>query len=139
MLLTVPQTAALVGLSESWVRRHQLDLPAVRMGGSVRFDSELLSQVLRGKVPSGNLLRSERTPMEPRRYQRGSVYLKGTGANRTWYGVFREDVSARGKVERRQRKVRIGTLTEVPSKNAALNILAKIMDIVPKTDTTFQQ
>jgi len=67
------------------------------------------------------------------------VYLKGTGANRTWYGVFREDVSARGKIERRQRKVRIGTLTEVPSKNAALNILAKIMDIVPKTDTTFQQ
>jgi integrase len=75
--------------------------------------------------------------MEPNRYQRGSVVLRGKV--KTWYGTFREDVVTPAGTERRQRKVRIGTLTEVPTKNAALNILAKIMDIVPNTDTTFQQ
>ncbi len=77
--------------------------------------------------------------MEPNRYQRGSIFLLGKGENRTWYGIFREDVRVRGKIARKQRKVRIGKLAEVPTKNAALNILAKIMDIVPKTDVTFQQ
>ena len=77
--------------------------------------------------------------MEPNRYQRGSIFLLGKGENRTWYGIFREDVRVRGKIARKQRKVRIGKLAEVPTKNAALNILAKIMDIVPKTDVTLQK
>jgi hypothetical protein len=102
------------------------------MGGSVRFDSALLSEYVRGKVTSGNLLKSERTPMEPNRYQRGSVVLRGKV--KTWYGSFREDVRVRGKIERKQRQIKLGTLTEIPNKNAALNILAKMMDIVPKTD-----
>ena len=57
--------------------------------------------------------------MEPNRYQRGSIFLLGKGENRTWYGIFREDVRVRGKIARKQRKVRIGKLAEVPTKNAA--------------------
>jgi integrase len=82
-------------------------------------------------------LKSERTPMEPNRYQRGSVALRGK--SKVWYGTFREDVVTTAGTERRQRKVRLGTLLELPSKNAALNELAKKMDIVPTTDTTFQE
>jgi integrase len=137
MLLTVAQTATVLGLSQSWVRRHQLDLPAVRMGGSLRFDPLLLSQHLRGKVAAGNSLKSERTPMEPNRYQRGSVALRGK--NKVWYGVYREDVVTPAGTERRQRKIRLGTLLELPNKNAATNKLAEMMDIVPQTDMTFQQ
>jgi integrase len=135
--LTVAQTALFLGLSQSWVRRHQLDLPAVRMGGSLRFDPLLLSQHLRGKVAAGNSLKSERTPMEPNRYQRGSVFQKGK--NKVWYGTYREDVVTPAGTERRQRKVRLGTVAELPTKNAATNKLAELMDIVPTTDTTFQQ
>ena len=41
--------------------------------------------------------------------------------------------------KRRQVKVRLGTLAELPKKNAALNKLAEKMGIAPKRDTTFQQ
>ena len=78
-MLTVAQTAEFLGMSQSWVRRHQTQLPSVPMGGSIRFDSALLSEYVRGKVVTGNLLKSERTPMEPRRYQQGYVFLKGKG------------------------------------------------------------
>src|SRR5882672_9877831 len=128
MLLTVAQTATVLGLSQSWIRRHQLYLPAVRMGGSLRFDSDLLSAFLRGKVSAGTRLKSERTPMEPNRYQRGSVTLRGK--NKVWYGTFREDVVTPNGTERRQRKICLGTLAEIPTKNAATNKLAELMDLV---------
>src|SRR5438105_13366188 len=114
--LTVAQTALFLGLSQSWVRRHQTELPAVRMGGSVRFDSALLSDYLRGKVSAGTRLKSERTPMEPNRYQRGSVSLRGK--NKVWYGTYREDVRVRGTIERRRRNIKLGSLAEIASKNA---------------------
>src|SRR5438045_2622750 len=123
MVLAVAQTALFLGLSQSWVRRHQLELPAIRLGGSVRFDSVLLSDYLRGKVSAGTRLKSERTPMEPNRYQRGSVALRGEV--KTWYGTFREDVVTPSGTERRQRQVRLGTLLELPNKNAATNKLAE--------------
>lgn len=75
--------------------------------------------------------------MEPNRYQRGSVVLRGK--LKRWYGIFREDVRVRGKIQRKQRQIKLGTLTEIPNKNAALNILARMMDVVPKTDSTFEQ
>jgi len=136
-LLNVKQAAEILGVSGSWVRRHKHELPTVSMGGLVRFDAALLSEHLRGRVTAGNSLKSERTPMEPSRYQRGSVALKGKV--KTWYGTYREDVLTPAGTERRQRRVRLGTVTELPTKNVALNELAKKMDIAPTTDTTFQQ
>ena len=56
-----------------------------------------------------------------------------------WYGTYREDVVTPAGTERRQRKVRLGTLLELPTKNAATNKLAVEMGIAPTTDVTFQQ
>jgi integrase len=131
------QVSSRLGRERSWVRRHKHELPRVPMGGLVRFEAALLLPPLSSRVQSGNPLKSERTPMEPNRYQRGSVFQKGK--NKVWYGTFREDVVTPAGTERRQRRVRLGTLAEIPTKNAALTELAKKMDIVPTTDTTFQQ
>ncbi len=61
------------------------------------------------------------------RYQRGSVYLTGR-KQKVWYAMFREDVrSSDGEMARRQRNVRLGTLSELPTKNAARNKLADLL------------
>ena len=52
------------------------------------------------------------------RYQRGYVYQTGSKV-KTWYGRFREDVpQADGQIVRRSRNVRLGTVTELPTKTA---------------------
>ena len=66
------------------------------------------------------------------RYQRGSVFQKGKA--KVWYGIYREDVGT----ERKQRKVRLGTVAELPTKNAAQSKLSIEMGIGPTTDTIFQ-
>jgi hypothetical protein len=40
MLWTVLQTADFLHVSVSWVRRHLVELPVVRMGAVIRVDSE---------------------------------------------------------------------------------------------------
>ena len=138
-VLTVSQTAQIYGVSESWVRRHKLELPLVRLPGRlVRFDSQLLSEHIRGKLSSGKSLKPGRMVM-PSRYQRGSV--KQVGKAKVWYGTYREDVkTADGKIERRQRKVRLGTPVELPTKNAARTKLADILESSqPATDITFSE
>lgn len=74
------------------------------------------------------------------RYQRGSVYQKGRRL-KTWYGVFREDVrDSQGQVKRRQRKVRLGTLAELPTKNAARNRLTEFLKSSSSgTDMSFHE
>ena len=58
------------------------------------------------------------------RYQRGYVYQTGSKV-KTWYGRFREDVpQADGQIVRRSRNVRLGTVTELPTKTAARSKLA---------------
>jgi integrase len=135
--LNVADAAKLLGVSQSWVRRHKHELPVVPMGGLVRFDAALLSEYLRGKVSAGTRLKSERTTTMSPRYQRGYVFQKGKV--KTWYGVFREDVQTPAGMVRVQRKVRLGTVAELPRKNAATNKLAVEMGITPSTDMTFQQ
>jgi integrase len=67
------------------------------------------------------------------RYQRGSVRL--LGKNKVWYGTYREDVrTPDGKIERRQRQIRLGTPAELPTKNAARSKLTEIMG-EPQTST----
>jgi integrase len=122
-LLDVSEAAEILGLSESWVRRHISELPVVRLGRTVRIDSSLLSDKIQGTISHGKSLKPERKPMLSR-YQRGYVYQTGKKM-KTWYGRFREDVpQADGQIVRRSRNVRLGTLTELPTKAAARNKLA---------------
>lgn len=140
-LLTVPEVARRLGVSESWVRRHISELPAVRVGRLVRFDAALLSETINGRISSGKSLRPERAPM-PSRFQRGFVFLKGKKL-KAWYGMFREDVrNPDGGVERQLRKIRLGTVAELPTKNSARNKLAELIGDGSATTTkemTFQE
>ena len=62
-----------------------------------------------------------------RRYQRGYVYKTGKKI-KVWYGMFREDIpQADGRVVRRQRNVRLGTLSEFPTRAAAYEELSHRM------------
>jgi len=139
--LTVPDVAQRLGVSESWVRRHISELPVVRVGRLVRFDAALLSERIHGRMSSGKSLRPERASM-PSRFQRGFVFLQGKKL-KVWYGMFREDVrNPDGGLERRLRKIRLGTVAELPTKNSARNKLAELIGdgSVPATiEMTFQE
>jgi len=138
-VLTVTEAAQRLGVSESWVRRHKLELPLVALPGRVvRFDSLLLSEHIRGKLSSGKSLKPGRKVMLSR-YQRGSV--RQIGKAKVWYGVYREDVkTADGKIERRQRQLRLGTPAELPTKNAARTKLAAILESSqPSVTITFAE
>jgi len=92
-LLDVSAAASLLGVSESWVRRHSSELPAVRVGRLVRFDPILLHREFQGRSDVGNRLKPERiVPMGFKRYQRGSVLKRGSKGKQMWYGMWREDV-----------------------------------------------
>ena len=122
-LLDVSETAQLLGFSESWVRRHIGELPVVRLGRSLRIDYSLLSRQIQGTISHGKSLKPERKLMLSR-YQRGYVYQRGSKV-KTWYRRFREDVlQADGQIVRRSRNVRLGTLTELPTKaeSAAIRV-----------------
>src|SRR2546421_4466366 len=107
-LLTIPEAAALLNVSESWVRRHSSELPVVRVGRLIRLDSALLLRKIQGRLSPGNRLKTEREkPMslQLQRYQRGSVYKTGKRI-KVWYGMWREDVQQPdGKTVRRQRNI----------------------------------
>ncbi len=65
--------------------------------------------------------------MRLRRYQRGYVYKVGRRV-KVWYGMWREDVQKLdGKTVRRQRNIRLGTLSELPTKAAAYEKLSQQM------------
>ena len=138
-LLDIRAVADLFGVSASWVRRHASELPCVRVGRMVRFDSTLLFGGLRAKMQSGKPLKPERTDMFFR-YQRGFVYQKGRNV-RVWYGRVREDFrKPDGEVERRHRNIRLGTLDELPTKSAARKHLAKLLkDAPPKMEMSFRE
>ena len=74
------------------------------------------------------------------RYQRGFVYLSGKNL-KVWYGMFREDVRMPdGEIERRQRNVRLGTLAELPTKNAARSRLSELLQgSISTTEMSFQE
>jgi len=58
-----------------------------------------------------------------RRYQKGYVYKTGK-KRKTWYGMSREDVKLPdGSIRRRQCNVRLGTVSELPTKAAAQEAL----------------
>ncbi len=76
-----------------------------------------------------------------RRYQQGYVYKTGKKV-KTWYGMWREDVQkAEGGIDRRQKHLRLGTLSELPTRAAALQELTRRMgDDKPRpVDMTFAE
>jgi len=131
-LLDVRETASLLAVSESWVRRHIAELPAVRVGRLVRFDSPSLYRQFQVKSDSGNRMRQKGDDLMfqaeiKTRYQSGRVYRKGKVVKK-WYGQFREDqIDAEGKLFRVQKNVCLGTLGELPTKQAASRELTRRM------------
>ena len=126
-LLTVTDTAKVLNISESWVRRHQKELSPVRLGRLIRFDSDLLNQKFSSKLSaSGSGKSLGKATMEPtqRRYQSGSVQKRG----QVWYGVFRTDtMNGPGTLGRKQKRIRLGSVSDLPTKHAAKQQLQKHM------------
>jgi predicted DNA-binding transcriptional regulator AlpA len=122
-LLDVRQAATILGVSESWVRRHVSELPTVRVGRLVRFDRPSLLRRFQVKSDSGNRMKQKGEDLMfqvamKTRYQSGRVYKKGKVVKK-WYGQFREDqIDAEGKLFRVQKNVRLGTLGELPTKHS---------------------
>lgn len=132
-LATVREAALQLHVSESWVRRHQHELPLVRAGRLIRFDAALLQTQFRGKQVSGNRLKTGES-MSLQRYQKGYVYRRGK--KKVWYGMFREDVrEADGTIARKQLNVRLGTIAELPTKNAAA---AKLSELLGKSSCSVE-
>jgi integrase len=74
-----------------------------------------------------------------RRYQRGYLYKRGKHA-KVWYGMWREDVpQPDGQAVRRQRKERLGTLSEFPSRSAAYEELSRRMGAKPTVQLKFSE
>jgi integrase len=70
--------------------------------------------------------------LQLRRYQQGSVYKTGR-KQKVWYGMYREDMrTPEGGIVRKQRNVRLGSIAELPTKAAAVRLLAQKMAINEK-------
>jgi integrase len=138
-LLDVREAASALGVSETWVRRHLRELPVMKVGRLLRFDPQLLHKQFQGRTMPGNRLKPERIiPMGFKRYQRGSVYKSGKRGRQVWVGMWREDVpNANGGFTRRQRKVKLGSLAEMPNRTQALEQLAVLMRQKPITRLSF--
>jgi integrase len=78
--------------------------------------------------------------MSLQRYQDGYTYKRGK-KRKVWYGMFREDVrQPDGSTVRRQRNVRLGTMAELPTKNAADAKLSELMKrSSPSVEMIFQE
>lgn len=140
-LITVREAASQLGVSESWVRRHVRELPTVRVGRLVRFDSALLSRQFEGRKEPGNRLRTERViPLRFRRYQQGRLTKLGKAGKQVWYGVFRVDVpQLDGPPKRKQKKVRLGSVADFPTKAMALELLRTQMNARPSATTKVRE
>src|SRR5579862_3720434 len=116
-LITVREAALLLHVSESWVRRHLAELPAVRCGRLLRIDWPELKH----KIENGKSLKSERVKMTPRRYQRGSVVWKKSKKRKeeVAYGIYRVDMQTANGIKRGQKKVRLGTRKELVTESKA--------------------
>lgn len=139
-LIDVTQTAAMLGVSECWVRRHNGELPVVRVGRLLRFDSSLLLRRFQGRVSAGNRLKPEGTIPMVKRYQQGSLIKRGKRGQQMWYGMWREDApKPDGGFERHQRWVKLGSVSEFPTRSMARELLSRIMNQKPSPRMTFAE
>ena len=138
-LLTVREAAATLGVSDCWVRRHAAELPVVKLGRLVRFDSSLLARQVRGRTPSGNGPKPEGKSPMLRRWQSGHVYKAGRRV-KVWYGMYREDVrKPDGSFVRRQHNIRLGAVSELPTRTAAQQALVRVIGKPPSVEITFRE
>lgn len=108
-LLTVKQAATYFSRSESWVRRHLAQLPAIRVGRAIFVD---VAQI-QGRIDVAKSL-NRKGPQMLKRYQRGfAKYNKSTGF---WEVRFRLDMPDGTRKQRRIR--RLGTKKEFPDRHA---------------------
>jgi integrase len=137
--LDVWGAASLLNVSETWIRRHSAELPVVRFGRLIRFDRAALNRISnRGITMPGNRLESERMIPIFRRYQRGSVFKRGKKGQQVWIGMWRQDVqNPDGGRLRRQRKVRLGTVAEIPNRAMACERLSVLMKQAPTIRLSF--
>ena len=140
-LLDVRAAAAFLGVSGTWVRRHIAELPAVRVGRLVRFDAVLLHRRFEGRKEAGNGLKTERiVPLRFRRYQQGRLFKQGKRGRQVWYGVFRVDEpQSDGSFLRKQKKVRLGAVSEYPTLEMANEQLRIAMNQRPSASTKFRE
>jgi integrase len=122
--ITVPEAAALLRVSTSWVYRHLASLPVSRRGRLVRFDEDQL----RATLLDGKSLQPKRGVM-PSRSQLGSLKLRGS----TWYGIYRVET---GTGKRSQKWVRLGTRRDFPNKADAKAKLISTMTQKPIVEPT---
>lgn len=140
-VLTVAEASQRFGVSESWFYHHWHELPHLRIGGSIRFDAALLHRHFQLKFPlrTKTATNPERRTMGLRRFQRGSVVKQGKKV-KVWYGIWREDVrQPDGGFVRCKRKVRLGTVSEFPTRTLAYEELARRMNVKPTTALTFSE
>jgi hypothetical protein len=84
--------------------------------------------------------RKVRHTLRFRRHQRGSLYKRGTRIK--WYGMWREDVRLpNGSIQRRQRNICLGPMSELRTRSAAFVRLAECMKLKaekPSMELTFE-
>jgi integrase len=126
----VAQAATHLNVSQSWIRRHLIELPVLRFGRLLRIDCDGLEYT----IENGKSLKSEKVNMTPRRYQRGSVIWKRskTGKEEVAYGVYRVDVQTATGIKREQKKVQLGTRKELPTNSQARK---KLNDIISEAES----
>lgn len=130
MLWNIAQAAAHLQVSASWIRRHLSDLPTIRCGRLLRFDSDKIGL----RLADGKSLRSERvTTVIPRRYQQGSIVWRNTKHGKVCYGIYRVDVQTATGIKREQKKVRLGTRKEFPADSQARK---KLNDIISHAESS---
>jgi integrase len=79
-------------------------------------------------------------PLRRKRFQRGHVRLRKDRGPAYWQGYYREDVANEaGEIERKRRCINLGYLTEVPSKSAAQQKLAIILEPINNFNQSAKQ
>jgi integrase len=77
----------------------------------------------------GQLIGERGGKLARRRYQKGSVFLRGT-KNQVWVGRWREDVIEDGRIRREYRSEVLGSKSDYPTKRLALRALEKRLSVV---------
>ena len=137
-LLTVKEAATRFRVHKSTVYRllrSRWKTAARRVGRRVFVDALVAERLCTPATPPVIVLAAEkiaeveRSEMLQRRWQEGSVSLYRGKKIKTWYGVYRiDEQTPDGRIVRKQRAVKLGSLQEIPTKAEARR---KLRDLLP--------
>lgn len=85
-----------------------------------------MTDVLQSTLAQQSQLEKERNQLARRRYQKGSLALRGD----KWVGRWREDILENGRVRRLNRKEVLGTKSEFPTKRLAQRELDRRLSVI---------